>query len=270
MDISVILSYRSGIRAFYADIPHMTIAEAGLEPLKIRHLSEHQRRITLPSGKSVDMGTAFLLACVGSIEAKYRNRNQLSTDDEMYVAKRMVEDFSHWSINDVKCYEDMLVGGRLPSMTYGDVTYELPTVNIPNLLSKAEVYDKMRPTTAKEADDNPKSMQALLEKRTTGWRKSPFNIYSDYHKTHDSDGNLVVDPRDFGGTPPDNPGWDYESHWDQWYRTHKLGGEPAPDDFDPIAYWLTRPDPEYNLDEDAFMNGVAKKDKQFTNKLTIN
>ena len=40
------------------------------------------------------------------------------------------------------------------------------------------------------------------------------------------------------------------------FRTHKLGGEPAPPGFDPIAYWKTQPDLMYNLDEEV----VAFKD----------
>ena len=258
------------MRKFYERLPHVTIAEAGVEPLKLRHLAEQTRKIGLPNGKSVDMAQALILACIASIKDKYRNRNLLRDEDERYLAERMKDKFPHWSINDVRCFEDMLVEARIPTNTYGDVSYELATLNIPNLLGKAEVYDSMRPSRLTVDNEDPKSMQALLEKRSTGWRKSPFNIYSDYHKTHDCHGNLVVDPAKFGGTPPDDPGWDYEEHWDKWYRTHKLGGEPAPDDFDPIAYWLTRPDPEYNLDEEAFMNRVVEKDKQFTNKLTIN
>lgn len=262
MDISVLVSFiknDGGIRKFYERLPHVTIAEAGVEPLKIRHLSDHPQRITLPNEKRVDLAIALFQAFVGSIQRKYRNRYQLTTDDELYVAERMKAKFPHWSINDVKCFEDMLVEARIPTSTYGDISYEMPTVSIPNLLGKAEVYDNMRPSRLTVDNEDPKSMQALQEKRSTGWRKSKFNCYTDYHKTHDSDGRLVVDPRKFGGTPPDDPGWDYQSHWDKWFRTHQFAGHPAPEDFNPVAYWKTQPDVQNNMEEDLYVQSVVQK-----------
>ena len=262
MDISVIVNFiqhEGGISQFYKRLPHVTIAEAGTEPLKIRHLAEHPQRLTIPTGQLMDMAVAIFLALVWSIHQKYRNRYQLTVEDEVYVAERMKAKFPHWSINDVRCFEDMLVEARLPTSTYGDISYEMPTVSIPNILGKAEVYDNMRPSRLTVDNEDPKSMQALLEKRSTGWRTSKFNCYSDYHKTHDCHGNLVVDPRKFGGTPPDDPGWDYQEHWDKWFREHQLAGQPAPEDFNPVAYWKTQPDVQNNYEEDLYVQSVIAK-----------
>jgi len=248
MEITELLNFlrnEGGMRKFYDRLPHVTIAEAGVEPLKLHHLTANTYKIPVNSGKFIDLSTSFVYCCVEQIEGKYRGRSKLQDADRFYIAETIKERFAHWSVYDVKCFEDMLIECRIPTSTFaGDPVYDLPTVDIVGILGKARVYDTMRPSRLTVDNEDPKSMQALLEKRTTGWRKSPFNIYSDYHKTHDSDGNLVVDPRDFGGTPPDNPGWDYESHWDQWYRTHLADGTPAPKGFDAEAYWkegLSRP-----------------------------
>jgi hypothetical protein len=241
MDITMndFLSHRKGLRDFYKqNLPHLELAAAGKVTLKLGDLSRHPRRVTLPSGAIVNYGVAMCMACVESIDMRYPRKNHLTEEDKQFIAERMEAKYKYWTVCDLKCFEDMLIMGRIPTVRYGGTEYELPGVSIPSLLSKAESYDRMRPSCGKGADSSvPDSMAALVEQRSVGWRRSPFNIYSDYHKTHDCHGNLVVDPAKFGGTPPDDPGWEYESHWDQWYRTHLADGTPAPKGFDPIAYW---------------------------------
>ena len=162
----------------------------------------------------------------------------MEAEERMKTAESVVRHYGHWRAWELKDFEDKLDNELIGVQGLsGQVEYAMGAVDRASLLRRFKAYDRSRTSEVREQDQVPDSMAALVEKRTTGWRKSPFNIYSDYHKTHDSDGNLVVDPRDFGGTPPDNPGWDYESHWDQWYRTHLMDGTPAPPDFDAEAYW---------------------------------
>lgn len=263
MEITELLNFlknEGGMSRFYNRLPHVTIAEAGVEPLKLHHLTAHQHKIAT-GGHIIDMSTALIYCGIDQIERKYRGRSKLQEEDRFYIAETIKERFSHWSIYDVKCFADMLVECRIPTSTFaGDPVYDLPSVDVVGIMGKARVYDTMRPSRpVGDHDDNPKSMQALLEKRSTGWRKSKFNCYTDYHKTHDSDGRLVVDPRKFGGTPPDDPGWDYQSHWDKWFRTHQFAGHPAPEDFNPVAYWKTQPDVQNNMEEDLYVQSVVQK-----------
>lgn len=238
MTINDILSHRKSIRDFYTNIPSQSLAEAEKESLKLFELADYNRRTLLPNGNHVSYAVALCVACICSIDLKYRRKNLLTEDEKQYIAERMCERYKYWSVCDLKCFENMLICGRLPSTRGGQVEYELTSVSIPNLLSKAEVYDRMRPSSGKGADPSvPDSMEALLQKDLHGWKRSPFHIYDDYHRTHDCNGNLVVDPRTFGGTPPRNPGWDYESHWDAWYRTHLMDKSLAPEGFDAEKYW---------------------------------
>ena len=165
MDINVVLNYlrnSGGIRRFYDKaLPHVEIREAVKEPLQLRTLSEQKSRITHSSGKSIDLATGLILACIKSIEDKYRNRNKLTEADEFYLSDVFKREFAHWTVTDLKCFEDMLVGARLPTTSYGETMYEMQTVSIPNLWGKARVYDGMRPTGTVYGGNSPPTVIPL-------------------------------------------------------------------------------------------------------------
>jgi len=191
-----------------------------------------------PDGEESNYAVLLVRACIDSICISHRRKESMEAEERMKTAESVVRHYGHWRAWELKDFEDKLDNELIGVQGLsGQVEYAMGAVDRASLLRRFKAYDRSRTSEVREQDQVPDSMAALVEKRTTGWRKSPFNIYSDYHKTHDSDGNLVVDPRDFGGTPPDNPGWDYESHWDQWYRTHLADGTPAPEGFDAEAYW---------------------------------
>ena len=263
MTLNDFKSHKKGINDFYKDyIPRITdIVEACKEPLKVRNLLELTVPVTLPNGNLVSKAVALCIACISSIDLKYPRKAMLSLDEKEFIAGIMVQRYSHWSVTELKCFELMLIMARLPTLRNGQVEYELPAISIPTILGKAEAYDKMRPQSVikNQEDDNPKSMAALLQQELFGWRKSPFNIYDDYHKTHDCNGNLMVDPVSCGGTPMRKLDWDYESHWDQWYRSHLVDGSPAPEGFDAETYWKTEVRDVSWLDQLANLTEVMRK-----------
>lgn len=191
-----------------------------------------------PDGEASNYAVLLVRACIDSICISNRRKEPMTADERMRTADSVVRHYGHWRAWELRDFEDKLdnelIGVQSPT---GLIEYALGAVDRASLLRRFKSYDRSRTSEVREQDEVPDSMEALLYQRNFGWRKSPFNIYSDYHKTHDCHGNLVVDPRIFGGTPPDHPGWDYETHWDTYYRTHLADGSPAPPDFDAESYW---------------------------------
>lgn len=162
----------------------------------------------------------------------------MTVEERMKTADSVVRHYGHWRAWELKDFEDKLdnelIGVQSPT---GQIEYALGAVDRASLLRRFKSYDRSRASEVREADVRTRTMEELLQKDLHGWKRSPFHIYDDYHRTHDCNGNLVVDPRTFGGTPPRNPGWDYESHWDAWYRTHLMDKSLAPEGFDAEKYW---------------------------------
>lgn len=164
MTINDLFCHRKNLRDVYKQLPIPTISEAGKEQLKLANLAAHPKRTSLLNGVVVDYSVALCMACVSSIDLRYPRKNLLTEDDKQYIAERMAAKFPHWSVFDLKCFEDMLISGRLPTIRNGITEYELSGINIPVLLSKAEVYDRMRPGSIStqgmspmQADDKPLS-----------------------------------------------------------------------------------------------------------------
>lgn len=63
------------------------------------------------------------------------------------------------------------------------------------------------------ANATGKTIERLRLERIFERRKSPYNCYGDYQRTHDAEGHLMP------------AGWDYEAYWTKWFNTHY---EPVP------------------------------------------
>lgn len=203
MDVNNLLIFlrnEGGMRKFYDRLPHVTIREAVKEPLTLKQLTEHAHKIPLHSGtKSIDMSTALLYCAIEQIEHKYRGRSKLTEADRFDLADTMRDDFSHWSVADVKCFVDMLVGCRLPTNTFsGTPIYDMPFVDAICVLGKARVYDGMRPTGTVYGGNSPQTV-------------IPLRPLTDEQKTH------LLNGMEYDFAVP------YED-WKQGYS--KPGGDP--------------------------------------------
>ena len=142
MTINDFTSHKKGINDFYKDnIPNTTdIVEAGKEPLKLRDIQKLTKPVTLPNGRFVNKAVALCIACVSSIDLRYMRKVMLSLEEKEFLADMMMQKYPHWSVADVKCFVDMLVGCRLPTNTFsGTPIYDMPFVDAICVLGKARV-----------------------------------------------------------------------------------------------------------------------------------
>ena len=145
MTVEDILSHRYNAGEFYeSHIPRVaSIAEAGKEPLKLKSLDWP---IALTNGQTVSYAAGVALACVNSILGRYKRKEPMSDEERIYLAETIAQEFGHYSVCDLKCFETMLVGGRLPTYSNGEVEYELIAIDIPHLMGKLRAYDRLRPS----------------------------------------------------------------------------------------------------------------------------
>ena len=151
MTINDILSHRYSVREFYATLRPSTITDAAKEPLKLGALKNMARPVTLPTKNMVDYGTALCFVCLQSLLSKFSRRIKPDDGSIEYMAQQMMNHFPHWTVLDLPTFVNMCVMARIPSIKYGMEEYELLNLDIPSILGKAEVYDKMRP--------NPQALQ---------------------------------------------------------------------------------------------------------------
>lgn len=169
MCINELFCHRKSLREVYAQLPFRSMSEAANESLKIGDLVDYPKSVSLLNGKVVNYGVALCAACVSSIDSRFPRKAHLTEDDKQFIAERMVAQFKHWSVLDLPCFEAMLIGARIPTLRNGQTEYELSGVNIPSILSKCDVYDRMRP--------NPQALQGSSparsgEKPLTPWHMS--------------------------------------------------------------------------------------------------
>ena len=146
MTFNDLISHRKNLRDVYKQLPILTIAEAGKEPLKLSHLSAYPKRVPLFNNNPVDYAVAICVACVSHLDMRYPRKNFLTEDEKQFIGERMTAQYQHWTVLDLPCFESMLIGGRIPTVRNGQTEYELSGINIPTILSKAEVYNRMRPS----------------------------------------------------------------------------------------------------------------------------
>lgn len=131
---------------FYQKLQGTTLAEAAKEPLKIGDLVEMQTCMQrLRSGNIVTFGEALCYICVDNLCSMYHRKYPMSDNEKEYISKEMSAKFKHWSVQDLPTFVKMCTGGRLPSMKLGETEYELIVLDVPSILGKMEVYDRMRP-----------------------------------------------------------------------------------------------------------------------------
>ena len=175
MTVNDIISHGYSAMDFYAKLRGTTIAEAANEPLKIFDLVEMQTNMQrLRSGKIVTFGEALCYLCIDNLCGMYKRKNPPTEGEKEYIAERMVAQFKHWSVSDLPTFVRMCTGCRLPSTKLGETEYELIVLDIPSILGKLEVYDRMRPNA-----------EAL---RGTSPERSVNRPLTDYQRHHLIDG----------------------------------------------------------------------------------
>ena len=146
MTVKDIIEHRYSAVDFYAKLQGTSIAEASQEPLKIGDLVEWQsNQQQLRSGKIITFGEALCFLCIDNLCSLYKRKNPLSDGEKEYLMGEMVAKYSHWSVADLPTFVKMCTGCRLPSTKLGETEYELIVLDIPSILGKLEVYDRMRP-----------------------------------------------------------------------------------------------------------------------------
>ena len=151
MTTNDIISHKYGVRQFYKMLRPMTIADAAQEPLKIADLLKMPNRVGLPTGHSSDFATALCFVCIQQLLDKYSRKKKPDWYEIEYIANEMVFKYKHWSVSDLPTFVSMCIGARLPSFRMGEQEFELVVLDIPGIMGKIEVYDKMRP--------NPQALQ---------------------------------------------------------------------------------------------------------------
>ena len=81
----------------------------------------------------------------------------------------MIKEFSHWSVIDLPTFVHMCKMARIPTVKYGVTEYELVSLDIPSIMGKLEVYDKMRPNPQALQGSNP---DISVKKELSDWHKS--------------------------------------------------------------------------------------------------
>lgn len=143
MTIKDIQSHRYSATQFYDMLVRTSIVEAQKEPLKLAQLCEltttyKDNRITYAEG--------LIIACAQSIERYYRFRRPMEDEDKLELASRVLSEYSHYSVNDLKCFETMLISANLPTIgSNGREEYELVAIDVPHIMAKLKIYDQKRP-----------------------------------------------------------------------------------------------------------------------------
>ena len=190
MTIQDIISHQYSAVDFYARLQCASMAQAANEPLKLGELVDLQNLMQrLRSGKIMTFGETLCFLCINALCGLYRRKTPLSEDEKEYLAKEMATRYRHWSVLDLPTFVHMCSGGRLPSTKLGETEYELIVLDIPSILGKLEVYDRMRP--------NPQALQGISPDRT---REKPL---TDWHLHHKMDGSAYTWPS-------------YQDAWNYW------------------------------------------------------
>ncbi len=178
MTIRDILSHRYSATDLYARLIRTTIVEAQKEPLTLGQLCEltttyKDNRITYAEG--------LIIACVQNIERHYRFRRPMEDDDKLELASRVINEYSHYSVNDLKCFETMLLDAHLPTIgSNGREEYELVAIDLPHIMAKLRIYDQKRPyrnttqnylwNTCRQRELTPWRLTHLLDKTEYDFR----------------------------------------------------------------------------------------------------
>ena len=207
--------------------------------MKLDDLRKINKLMTLPNKSQVDYSVALCDACISSIDLRYRRKNLLTEDDKQYIAERMSAKFKYWSVCDLKCFEDMLIGARLPSVRCGQTEYELTMINIPNLLSKAEVYDKMRPSSESLQGNSPQ-------------KEVPVRPLTAWHRNHLLDGSA----------------YDWSVPYEDWKRGRtQARGDP---DANSERYWREVVDQKNDEYDRAAVEAIVERVKRRMNITILN
>ena len=225
------------------------------------HLRDLLNETTDPSdGSQTTFAELYVRECINSICRAHQRQNPMPVDERRKTAELVVKYYGEWLIDEVKLFEERLDMGFLGIRNMnGQMEYDIKAIDRSNLLRFFKAYDEQRAPSAKQ-DENvgERTIQELQMEALKKGRWSPFPVFGDYHRQFDSYGNKM--PK----------GWDFQSHWDAWFRTHKLGGAEVTEEdiaagWDPVAYWLRTPkewEPQEEIE--ALMERVcAKAHKRF-------
>ena len=203
MTVNDILNGRKSATQFYDCVPALTISDAALEPLKLKTLrSDIPHGVVLPNGEHVPYDEAFVIACLNSIDNKLRRKSGMPLTDKQYVAGEVCRQYGHYSVCELKCFENMLLAARLPTFFAGQEEYVIGKLDIANVMSKLRAYDKLRPYKATQQG------QSGLPSRPHIWETNP-------------------DAKRFDLQGVEHPeGWDYQTYWTS---------QPDPDEIEPIV-----------------------------------
>ncbi len=154
---------------FYRKLTPTTLSEASNEPLKIGDLVELQFCMQqLYSGKIVTFGEALCFVCIDSLVRLYRRKYPLTDNEKEFIAEQMARKYKHWSVLDLPTFVSMCVGSRLPTNKSGEIEYELIVLDIPSIMGKLEVYNRMRPNREQLQGMSP--VKASAKKTLSDWQ----------------------------------------------------------------------------------------------------
>ena len=231
MTTNDIISHRLGATAFYQSLQATTIAEASKEPLKLADLQLMPTRVPLPSGNPSDYCVGVCFACILDLLSKYNRRVKPDNDSIEYMAKQMSQ-FSDWSVLDLPTFVDMCIKARIPTLRGGSPEYELFMLDIPSILGKAEVYDKMRPNPqalqgsspmmpAEQKPIKPEHYHELID-------GTPYDFsvpYEDYVQGYCAkNGDPRVNAERYWRTKPQATDEDWQRFWAKF--SQKIHGKP--------------------------------------------
>ena len=174
MTINDIISKRLAVSAFYTQYlskSGTSIAQAVQEPLKLRELQEWEHAVTLPTGKVARTGEAMCYCCLASLIKRANRTKNPSENDIGYMAEKMIQECSDWSVLDLPTFVDHVIMARVPSPIAGSMEYQLVTLDCLSIMGKVASYNRMRP--------NREQLQGMSPSQS-----APRHPLSDWQLTH--------------------------------------------------------------------------------------
>lgn len=215
MTLQQIIAAGWGARELYDRMRILEIKDSVKEPLTIAELSKKNCDI---NGTKVPYSVCLCRVCIDRIISKYNRKETMMNDDRWALANMMEREFGHWKVTELKTFAYMLLANRLPTYGYGGVTEtDIKLFDISSFMKKMRAYEAKRPDQTPEGEINAaKSMEELRLEKIMKGRKSPYNCYGDWQRTHDPEG------REIAGN------WDFERCWNDWFNTHYVESVSTP------------------------------------------